>query len=64
MGFPLNIVLQIKEIYTNQQATVRSENGKGRRVLSNHLSPLYGEHIVRCVVQEKTEEALSVGEGS
>ena len=72
MGFPVHIIHLIQELYKDQSATVKTEKGlsdmfpitKGVRqgcILSPYLFNIYGEYIMRRVLQGKLERGLSCG---
>ena len=71
MGVPKNLIVVLRNLYTNQESTVRTEYGetsnipigKGLRqgcILSPFLFNIYAESIIRGV-QEKWDKGISIG---
>ena len=65
MGVPVHLIVLLKRLYTNQEATVRTDNidiGKGVRqgcILSPLLFNIYAENIMREALEE-WESGISI----
>ena len=74
IGIPTHLIVLIKNLYSKQQATVKTEYGKtnwlnigkGVRqgcILSPYLFNLYAEHIMRKVDIDETTAGIKIGGG-
>ena len=72
MGFPEHLIVLLRNLYLNQQATVRTEHGetnsfnigKGVRqgcILSQTLFNLYAERIMREAALDESKDGIRIG---